>query len=231
MKLEHRITAWSYSRAADYRECPRRAYYKHAGPADARPVVPEERSPSADRGTRLHAEAERYLRDGTPLEDPVWFGWTKEMASIRDQRYAPERKLVFDRRWRLLDDWHHPSTWLRMALDASRPCRDFHAVIDFKSGREYPAHIEQAELYALGVMRADEADEVRVEFWYLDSCDIAEYQFTASGDYDRLCEKWDGLGRRITSDRKFEPTPGRACTAYGRPCPFGPEVLKLCPGK
>ena len=226
-----RIDAWSYSRVQTFRACKRKALLLHGGTAKSRPKIAEQSSPAMERGKRIHSEAEQYIRGGgntLALRDRVWKAWKNEIEELIE--YEPERKIAFDDGWYVLEDYFHRRAWMRAALDAVKVDGDGAIVVDLKTGREYPDHEEQAELYALAVFEMyPQVNEILAEFWYLDSKSVVPFTFNRVDDHAELYEKWDTLGRQITGEVEFAPNPGKACRAYGRPCPFAQgSELPIC---
>lgn len=228
-----RIDAWSYSRVQTFRSCKRKALLLHGGSAKSRPKIAEPESPAMERGKQVHAEAEQYLQaggNGLALRDKVWKDWLGEVKELREHGYEPEQRFAFDKKWYPLEDYFHRTTWMRAALDAVCIDGDGAIVIDFKTGKEYPDHEEQAELYALTVFEAyPEVNDLLVEFWYLDQKHVTPYAFTRVDDHLELYEKWHAIGKEVTSETEFAPSPGKGCNAYNKPCPFSQDgELPIC---
>jgi PD-(D/E)XK nuclease superfamily len=59
------INQYSYSQVANYRDCPRKWYFSSVLRCETT------QSPSAVRGSAVHAELETWLTDATPPTDPV----------------------------------------------------------------------------------------------------------------------------------------------------------------
>lgn len=218
-----RITAWSHSRWATYRECPHRLRLQ------AIDRVPEEKGPALIRGQDIHDKAERFTTGELkrrPGELDLFDEEFRQLrAACREGRVEVEQMLCLDQRWRVLDDPFGPSVWCRIKMDvlvldrADDPIRA--TVIDHKTGRVRDrVNDAQLELYALGAFISHPSlEEIETELWYLDHGVIkpdAEPMIFRSRDVPRLKQAWEKRVKPMLSDRTFMKQPGQAC----RFCPY-----------
>ncbi len=205
-----KFQAWSFSRWGDYDKCPQFAYYRHLE------KLPEEKGEPLLRGSRVHKEAEVYLKaKRKPKKIPPSLRFFEEdFALLRKQKAVAEGRWAFDVGWNLVP-YFDDKVWCRMIVDA----RTKNRIIDFKTGREYPKHDQQLELYAVGGFSADPTlQTIHAEMFYLDSGDSTELEFDRTKYYDSLVQTWDDRVGPMMEDNTFDPTPGdEAC----RWCPHG----------
>jgi hypothetical protein len=223
------ITAWSFSRYKDHRECPAKAKYKHI---DKLPEWPQGQKPPAMlRGEVIHKEGEDFLNGKMTKVPPSFQAFRKEMMELRKSKAITEGKWALTIKWTVTDfrDW--TGAWVRLVLDAHYcPTPKRARVIDFKTGRIYGDNEEQMELYALGgFAHYPQVEEVSTELWYLDqprNADNPKVKIYKRKDVEKLKKKWRNNVIPILSEKRFAPRPGDYCTrcAYSKrrngPCKF-----------
>lgn len=237
------ITAWSYSRLADYRKCPRRFKYKHIEKRK------EPEGPALARGNAMHDALQRYIenrikvlpkkltlppgKDGKKAPpDATRFEVSKPVKSVLDelrkhQKSKPidvlcELQYAVDSKWRPVD-WFDRTAWLRAKLDVrqrlggvSQP--PIVRVLDHKSGKVYPdAHAEQLEIYAAIVLPHEPSvAEIIAGMLYIDQPDAPTFATFKAADVPKLQKKWTKLAAPIFKDKTFKAKPSSECNW----CPF-----------
>lgn len=209
--------AWSYSRLTTFERCPAQMKYK----LDR---VPEAASPAMERGSRIHKDAEEYLLGKHKQVPATLQGFEGEFKDLRKQKAVPEAQIAVNEFWEPVK-WFDSAAWLRIVIDAQyaeSKARD--VLIDFKTGRAYPDHLEQLELYALVYFKLKpKLREVEGELWYLDQQDITHDTFPSS-QTEALEAKWRERAEPLVAAQEFPATPGRHCnwcpfsSAKGGPC-------------
>jgi hypothetical protein len=220
------LTAWSYSRWSTYDKCPKQLEYKFIQ------KLPEPPSTALERGSAVHADVAAYILGDLPVNDPIP-GWTYFEGLFRDLReMSPlvEQQWGFTKQW-APTGWFGADTWFRSVLDAALIYADGTAdVIDFKTGKPSAGHAQQAELYAVSVVRRyPETQSVTVRFWYLDLEQRGkESVFRFSRDtVPALLKVWSTRAEKMLSDKNLPPRPGTHCQwcpfgkAKGGPCKYG----------
>lgn len=159
----------SFSSYKLWNKCPAAWRHRYIDKIDDPP------GPAAQRGSRLHKAAERFFTGDIPAERlPQQF--TPFLADIREAMiHAP----AAEAEWLCGPDWLpvHPDnegrvpalTWIKAVIDLSWiNARALH-IVDFKSGRTYPDHKDQLELYCImGAARFPHVNTVTACAWYLD---------------------------------------------------------------
>ncbi len=224
--VKQTIDAWSYSRLSTYERCALLAKFLYIL------KLPQDTSPAMERGSKIHGQAEGYIK-GETLKLPdtkVWVPWKEDMASLKAAGYEAEKNIAFDSNWRECG-YFEPNVWIRLRVDVTGIASDgVPEVIDYKTGRPYPTHEEQAELYGIaGYLTAVKASKkVRTSFWYLDVPDIVEYEYPAEEIVESLMPKWEGRAGVMLTDTEFKPNPCKAsCGKYGG-CDFAANKGGQC---
>lgn len=226
MMAETPVTAWSYSRYADYEQCPARFKYKHID------QLPEPTgSPAMERGTLIHKLAEDYATGVLKKLPPELKHFGDQFKQLRSLNILVEQNWGFKSDWSFTGraDWFGPDVWLRVKADVAILYDDDTAeVIDHKTGRKYETNKDQVELFALATkMRFPNITHVTTRLWYLDQPKdnevILEYE---EADFARIQKTWTKRVVPMFKDRKFAPTPNDKCKwcafskRAGGPCKF-----------
>jgi CRISPR/Cas system-associated exonuclease Cas4 (RecB family) len=201
-KFMSKIKSWSYSQLSDYEACAHAWMYRRIV------KLPEPPSYHLIKGNAVHKLAEEYLLGSIEVLPPVLNKFANEFANLKKFNAAPEEEFVLGREWNhILNGWDSDEAWLRLKLDA----RIGSYIVDFKTGKMYPAHIKQAQLYAdVMLMLYPEYAEVEVEFWYLNLGEIKSWVFTRDGLDERIA-LWERRVEKMHSDTSYQPTPHEWC--------------------
>lgn len=216
------IKAWSYSRWSDYDKCPRLAKYKHVD------KLQEPENDAMIGGKEAHDEVAAYIRGDHPGPVRGWKYFKALFDQLRELRALVEQQWGFTKEWRTTTSWFGNSTWFRSVLDACVVYDDNTAdVVDHKTGKPYPTHAQQAELYAVSVfIRYAQVQRVTVRFWYLDSGEESIFRF-ARTDMQDIIDRWTKRTRPMLNDEIMAPKPGHHCgrcafsKSAGGPCSYG----------
>jgi CRISPR/Cas system-associated exonuclease Cas4 (RecB family) len=211
-------TTWSYSAASQYMKCPKQYEYARVE------RLPQPSSPALERGNRVHAQLERALRaDATDAGVPE-VSLIDYVAELRSRQPVVEEMWHFDRDWQFVGTEFTPRSWLLVKMDAYVPpvvgkkARNAH-VVDWKTGRQYPEHELQGELYAVAVA-AKEGERVRgvdVDMVYVDQAHVEKWTLELGGGVlEEAQSEWRERAEKMLGDTTYRATPGRACNW----CPF-----------
>jgi RecB family exonuclease len=221
------VTAWSYSRYADYKQCPAKFMYKHLM------KLPDPPSPAMARGNLIHKMAEDYVKSPRkPKLEPELKGVAAELEHCRQAKAIAEQAWGFkaDFNWTGRPGWFGDDVWFRMKADVAVVYDDNTGLVgDWKTGKKYFSNEEQVELFgAVTLMRFPNWTEVDVRLWYTDSPpDDNEIQRVYTAE-EAVAIRADWAKRVVPMfrDRKFAPTPNDKCgwcafsKAKGGPCKF-----------
>lgn len=225
--MSNGVDAWSYSRYADYQQCPLRFKLKHIQ------KMKEPGSPAMQRGSDIHKMGENYLKAAKrPRTVPKEYANFKdEMAQLHGLNPLVEQQWGFTSKWQPTG-WFGADTWLRIVADVAVVYDDNTAdLIDFKTGRMYDTNEEQVELFSAGMfMKFPELEGVTTRLWYLDVDPtkvnpeiVREYD---RGDFERVRKSWEKKIVPMFKDKRFAPTPNEKCRwcsfskDKGGPCPY-----------
>lgn len=201
-------TRHSYSSISKYKECPRRYAYQYL-------VGLKEPSTAAmDRGTRLHKLCEEYVGDKSKQMacpyDLKRIGL--KLYNLRDKGAIPEQE------WYVTRDWEpcgkaHPLAWIKAVVDVHYvQDQEILRLHDYKSGREYPSHADQLELYStLGLLQYPTTRRAVASAVYIDSGLESRERSIIRDMLPAITRKWGGVIERMEGDAAFLPTAGAHC--------------------
>lgn len=155
---------WSLSKYGTFTKCRRRFLYSYLRGLTG---TPQPRG-AKDRGVDQHKIIEDYFklkREDLPpelLKYKAWFDMLREL-----EHYA-ENKLAMLEGW-LPTTFENPNAWWKGVLDLKVLQNGKAWVFDWKTGKVYPDHEDQKELYAIATfVEHKEVDEVEAWHIYLD---------------------------------------------------------------
>lgn len=212
---------FSYSRYSTYQRCPAKFKFSYIEKLQV-PAIP---SIAADRGTLIHKTIEDHLNSvpNAEVHEDIRQHWGQWIMGLRVAGVKPEVKWAFTRDWQPCD-FEAPDYWVRGVWDG-HILRDKKATVyDWKTGREYDSHKDQAYLYAMAAMTVHpEVDEVDVHFVYLDAKRSTPRYFSRSM-YDIHKAQWISWLTAIENETLWPPRPDYTC----RWCPFARENNGPC---
>jgi hypothetical protein len=187
--------------------------------------LPELKNAAATRGVDNHKSIEDFIRDGTPLPPNLdyYHGW---LESMRGPMAFPEHKIAVNEEWQLCG-WEDPDAYMRSVIDLKYVLSpDLVVNYDWKTGKIYPDHVDQKELYAAMVSAEHpEAFEIQSIHVYVDlnkNTDRAYHRDLIPS----IKTRWDARIASVKNDQEHIPSPGYHCTwcgysrKVGGPCRF-----------
>lgn len=234
------INAWSMSRLDVFESCAYRAKLEYIDKIPKPDLVPPEGREEHPlvRGLRIHNAAEAFVtRDINLIPELEYFGDDLRTARAR-YRDRPGRCVV-EEDWAFTQDWNKTGwnsddAWGRLKLDLGllSDCGKEMRIIDYKTGKKYPAkHVQQGQLYAIvSFLRYPELEKVTTEFWYLDQpCKTADKNKLVN-EYSRvkaliLKDGFDARARALTTCTNFTP---KTSVFTCRWCPYGDSGNAAC---
>ena len=210
-------TTWSYSSLTKFEKCP--AQWKYAK-IDR---LPDPSGPAAARGSRIHAQLERALKTedaGVPEVSLVDY-----VAALRLRRPEVEVMWHFDRDWQFLGpDLYEPganralakASWLLVKMDAyvaptpGRKPRPAH-VVDWKTGKIYPDHEQQGELYAVSSASRDGGTAVDVDMVYVDQAHVEKWRLEIGAALEEMQGEWAERAEKMLTATEYRAKPGQGC--------------------
>jgi hypothetical protein len=135
------VTAWSYSRYADYKQCPAKFKYKHLD------HLPDPGSPAMQRGNDIHKMAENFINLGGKVP--------RDLANVADElKFLRKAKATAEENWGFRNDWEWigrqgwfgDDVWFRAKTDVRLLYDDDTLLLgDWKTGRKYFSNEEQIQ--------------------------------------------------------------------------------------
>lgn len=219
-----RITAWSFSRWKDYEKCPRMAKYKHVEGKK------EPGNAAMQRGSDIDKKTENFLKGLLPKLPEELKPFSKEFTALKKLKPFLQENWAFNSTWGRVGwfDKGPLGAWLRVKMDAAVPTnkKKVAEVIDFKTGKIYPEHKLQVELYALsGFIVFPDAEVIKTNLWYTDLGKEDPSTFTRD-QMEGLKTTWMERIKIMMLDTRFPAKPGNHCSwchfskGKGGPCEF-----------
>lgn len=229
-KAPQQMTAWSYSRYRDWKQCPFYAKCKHVL------RMPEPGSPAMDRGGVIHKQAQDITEvKKLPRKFPEELAtFEEEFKAVRKLQPVCESEWAFNAQW-AVTGWFDKDAWCRVKMDLHYVVAEKNrlVVVDHKTGKvqETEKYKDQEELYALGgMLQYPDISEVEVQFWYLDAGVLmpppdrpAVYPIK---QMPNLRKEWEKRVKPMLADKLFVAKPNWSCgrcpysKAKGGPCKF-----------
>lgn len=213
------VPAWSYSALKTFESCAYRTYISKVK------RVQEDYGPAAARGTRIHDEAEQYVRHQTADLPDALKKFQQQFKELRE--LFAEAKVETEGEWGFTLNWEPtgwlaPDTWARIKLDALVHESETSArVIDYKTGKQMGneiAHSQQALIYAIGTFfMYPDLEILNTEMWYLDHGTTMEQTYTRD-EAMVFMPKLHERAVTMTTATKFPPNPSNYNCRW---CSFG----------
>lgn len=216
------VTAWSYSRYADYAQCPLRFKLRHID------RIKEPDSPPLVRGRQVHKQLADYIEGKADELPPVKSEYHRklyaEMRAWPAEDRVVEQKMGFTATWSPTG-YFDKNVWLRAAWDVGLLYADLTGeIVDHKTGKRYASNDEQMEVFAATFFsQYVAARHVTTRLLYIDSGDEETAEFDAS-ESDALRAKWNAKVAPLFVDTQFAPRPNDKC----RFCHFAKSRLNMC---
>jgi len=212
--------SWSLSRLKTFEQCAAKYDYRY------NQKLTEEKSDAAERGIGRHSQIEGYLKGTNAELIPELLFYKGFLDHIRTKQFFAEHKVALKRDWSPAE-WDSDEMWVRGILDLLVIDSPTEAVVyDWKTGKEYPDHEEQAELYSGFVLAALPAiSNVRAIHVYLDSGRNREKSFHR-GDISEIRSRWGARAQLMEECVDYIPNPSFMCRYCsfsrwkGGPCRF-----------
>ncbi len=214
-----REESWSYSRYGMHKQCPKK--YKFAVVDGLE--VPWLKEGPAYRGTLIHQMFEDYLNgtiDNLSSEFDYYEGF---LDSMKEGETYPEITLAFTKDWKPCK-WDADDRWFRCILDALTLHEDTAVIYDWKTGKEYPDHASQREIYAVAVNAAyPEIENIECYHVYLDGKSLTKSVYSKD-QLPAIREQWESKVQRMFDDQWYPANPSWLC----RYCHFRRENSGPC---
>lgn len=200
--------AWSLTSLHTFEQCTLKYKYKYIQRLE------EPRSYAAARGVDKHKMVEDFVNDGVPLPPELDF-YHGFLSNLKAAGGKPEVKLAMNKSWEPCD-WKAEDVWWRGVLDMLVLTPKEAIVYDWKTGKIWPDHEQQRELYCIATAQHfPELQQMRGIHVYVDLGKNRQHVYHRS-ELRSLQAKWETRVNRVTSAVEFFPNPSFKC----RFCPF-----------
>ena len=165
-----------------------------------------ESGPAAARGSRLHLAAEKFLTgqiDNLPVD---FWKISERMNRYKSMNAQVEVEVAVDKDWKPCDPGSPEAKWLSI-IDILIRSPDSALIIDLKSGKPYPSHQEQLQLYATMMMSITAVSTAGVAALYIDTGQSGHEKTYPREMQPMLMKYFDELHERISNEKDFAPTP------------------------
>jgi len=210
MVTKKQVKKWSYSRLSMYMKCPAQYEWFY--------VLKNKRSSSRalERGIDIHKKAENFVNGAiTSLPNELGY-FASEFKALRKEFKKgvgfcePDVSLNQD----LTLSSKFKTDWFIGFLDFAHVVDEL-TVIDYKTGKQYPEHMEQGHVYSMALLILNpDKDKVNVEFWYLDDSDpetnVETFEYHQK-DLPKMLKAWTARVNRMYADKTFKATPHKFC--------------------
>ncbi len=184
------------------------------------------KSEAAARGSAKHTLIESYLNSQEAMELPAELAYYKGfLDALKSHSCLPEHRIALDADWNKCD-WDAPEAELKSVLDLLSIGELEATIYDWKSGKIYPDHADQRELYALAVFCAyPTVQTIRTIHVYIDLAKNREATYFR-GMLEVMKAKWMERVNKMRAMTEFIPNPTYKCRwcGYSRynggPCQF-----------
>lgn len=175
---------WSLSKLGTFSKCRRRFLYSYL----QRRVTPT--APAAQRGVDKHAQIDGYFKTGVPLPADL-ASYEPYFHKLKSLSHKSEYQLAMHETW-LPGKWEDATPWWKGILDLFVWTGNHAWVFDWKTGKIYPDHVDQKELYAIAVF-VNHPEIESIEAWHI-YIDLSKHSKTEylRGQLPALIAKWNG---------------------------------------
>lgn len=214
-------TRASYSAISTYDDCAAQYAFSYVQ------GLPWPSGVAATRGKRLHTASEMAIdkQIGLELLPREFKPFMQDYANMLQAGAISEEIWCTSREWGWVP-FNDPATLMKAIIDLHWVDGKVLEIIDVKSGRIYPEHVEQLQLYAtMGMSLYPAVDKCRVRGMYLD-----EAKYDSEAVYPRtmlpfLQKFWTNKADRMLNDTEFLTTEGVHCNR----CPYRKSLGGPCP--
>lgn len=212
---------WSLTKLKKFEQCGAKYDFRY------NQKLPEQPSVYAQRGKDYHTELELFIKgERSTLTGPLefYFGFLSALKSNSVPLHT-EYRIALKADWSACPDGETP--WFVGYLDLFRQVEVSAHNWDWKTGKIYPDHIDDMEVYGLSILaRHPEIEVVTVTYVYLDKGQNREKIFSRQFDFPLLKEKWAARVKKMEEATTFIPNPTYMCRfcsyskVNGGPCAF-----------
>ncbi len=245
LEMPRNVQSWSPTLLPKYEECPYKVFLekvKKIPEPERPPVQPNGQEWPNDRGSRLHDEAEGFVRGNNSLPREL-SDFADNFDALRTLFVQDESSVFMEELWCFDADWNVVAKdawdqhWARIKIDFFAFLSETHALtVDYKTGKREGneiKHGDQVLIYAIvAFLKFEMLEEITIELWYLDKDEITQQTYTREQAM-RFLPRLERRAINVTTDTEFEARPSRYNCFF---CPYktgligklGPEGTGHC---
>lgn len=195
--------AVSYSGKALYKKCPRAWWYSY---------IQGIRKPDnvyTIRGKKYHSKLEDFFnnKNGYPSGEPVLRPWRPYMRGLKQHSPVAEGEVAVNIMW-TPTTFNDPAAFARGLIDLWWEEPGIRHIYDWKTGKIYEDHEDQAEYYAA---LSPDRDLVQTTFAYLDIPTVTSTWEYTRNEVEEIRDKLDEEIMIIRMDKEWRPRPSGHC--------------------
>lgn len=212
---------WSYSRLTTWEDCPLQYKYRYVDAAKSfRPS-----SPAADRGSRIHGEAENYLKGELLMYPPELQKVAGHAMLLKKKQASPEVKMAVKADWTPCD-YESSDAYFRVIMDIHYVEDGILHIEDWKTGQVYEKeHKDQLECYVpVAAAHLEDFSQAHTRLIYIDQGFVTNPRVVDKDRIKPIKLFLDGRIANAEADTEFVKKPGQHCRwcgyskKYGGPC-------------
>ena len=226
--------AFSYSRWALWRKCPRAYRYQNVDKIDTGPP-----SKAMQEGREVHDSVAKYIEakaqevpDRLQKHFSILGAQLNQMSSTMQKGIVQvEKQMAFDRDKKPVS-WFSSDSYTRFVWDAllvddaKIPKVTRAAAIDWKTGKPYGSYDDQMQIFAIPAFWTYPNLEVFTgHLLYLDTGDDKDFTITRDQFYGGIERTWMSNIAMMESDVSYPTTPSKDSCKF---CDFGRKNLNIC---
>lgn len=225
-KPQNITVRWSLSKLGTFEKCPAKYRFKYIL------KVEEPKHAAASRGIGIHKDIEMFLLGQASLPPALDF-YHGFLTGLKQYEIKPEHRVTLDKDWSPCEDGAE-GHWLTSVLDLKVITPEQILIYDWKSGKIYPEHDDQKDLYSITAFAEHPTvSTVRAIHVYVDTNKTREKVYHRDQVHDMRKQWADRAGKLERSHKEastyidpFIPNPGYHCTwcsfskSKGGPCRF-----------
>ncbi len=217
------ISAASYSRASVFAQCKFRAklaFIDKIPEPDRGPPPKGKKEWANDRGSRIHDEAEQYVKSESEYFPVECKDFKHELNKLREMYKAgnatnahpsviTEQTWCFDEEWGAVSGKIYEEIKLRIICDVTIFLSDTEGVIiDYKTGQKYGnevSHSQQLQLYQVAAfIKYPQLEIIHAEIYYFDQNELVTTPYRRSQGI-RFFKHWDDKFKAMLNCTAFPP--------------------------
>jgi hypothetical protein len=225
MTPSKQLRVWGITRLRDIQQCPRRFLAKY----EWKQWIDDDENEAMKRGKRFHGSIEEAIKWGVVMpNEPMFNNVSDYVLMLCDMKaqgigVLPEFKFGMNIAFQMTDFFKAPNLRVRCGVDVLVRDGGKILVIDWKTGRYKPEHLEDADFYGCMTDIALGAQDTTVQYVYADDpqCSFERHIDDAGGMARHFYHRFEEADAYLADKLDNPPmNPGKYCSYCGHvQCP------------